>query len=191
MMPRPARGAIRLAPDQAAPSGSSTDALIALAALLALLLAGTLLWKLRVTGTRPAAVGAESWEQVKEAYPALEEAQPPEPLSREVIDAVVEANPFAPQRRQAPAAPGLDEPPSGTPEGAPTGPRFQYRGRVNLGTRQRAILEDRASKKTAFVEVGQEVAGFKVLDIQESQVVLSDPKTNEAVVVPRTSTASP
>jgi hypothetical protein len=62
-------------------------------------------------------------------------------------------------------------------------PKFVYKGRINVGSRQRAILEDAAARKTYFLEVGQAVAGFKVLDIAENRVVLSDPQTNQEVVV--------
>ena len=62
-------------------------------------------------------------------------------------------------------------------------PQFIYKGRINLGKKQRAVIEETTAKKTYFLEVGQAVAGFKVLDIQEKQVILSDPQTSKEVAV--------
>jgi hypothetical protein len=60
-----------------------------------------------------------------------------------------------------------------------------------MGTKQRAVLQDVTSQKTYFLQLGQEVAGFKVLDIAENRVLLSDPHTQEEVVVPITTKPSP
>ena len=60
-----------------------------------------------------------------------------------------------------------------------------------MGAVRRAIVEDAANKKTYFLQVGQEVAGFKVLDIDESQVILSDLNTQKQMVVSRSLATSP
>ena len=113
-------------------------------------------------------------------------------FSKEMADAMVRANPFSSQRRAIPQPPegatGGREGQAGSPAAQP---RFSYKGRIQLGARQRAILEDTTGHKTYFLEVGQEVTGFKVLDIAENQVVLSNEQTQEELVVPLTSTALP
>ena len=109
---------------------------------------------------------------------------PPQPLlSTETVEALVRANPFSPQRRlKPPPSGGETGGGSGEPVAAPK-PKFFFKGRIDLGKRQRAIVEDTTSHKTYFLEVGQEVAGFKVLDIAENRVVLSDLQTKQEVVV--------
>ena len=64
-------------------------------------------------------------------------------------------------------------------------PQFLYKGHVDLGKRQRAIVAETTTGKTYFLEVGQEVAGFKVLDISRTEVVLSDVKTAQQIVIMR------
>lgn len=64
---------------------------------------------------------------------------------------------------------------------------FIYKGRIMLGGMPRAILEEVWSKKTHFLQLGHTVAGFKLVDMTENHVVLSNVKTNESVVVPLTS----
>jgi hypothetical protein len=93
----------------------------------------------------------------------------------------VKANPFSPQRRTAP--PQTTSGAAGTSGAAAAKPATQlvYKGRVSLGATQRAIVEDVTTKKTYFLQVGQEVAGYKVLDMAENEVVLSDVKTHETL----------
>jgi len=69
--------------------------------------------------------------------------------------------------------------------------RTVFERMLATGRGARAIVEEATSGKTHFLEIGQSVAGFKVLDISESRVVLSDPQTGEEVVVSVVSPASP
>ena len=107
----------------------------------------------------------------------------------ETVEAVVQANPFSPQRRFVPP------PTTGGSAGAASPPidkaQFLYKGQISVGKRQRAIMENTTTRKTHFLEVGQEVAGFKVLDIAQNQVVLSDLQLHEDVVVPLVTSAGP
>ena len=176
-------------------SGTRAGSGVLLAAVLAVLSAGAWWWHATVFRIQPIEVKGESWDRAKEAYP-LPGALPQRPptVSSDLVEAMVHANPFSPERRLNPppvsdaavsaggASGGIQEPPA---------PKFAYKGGVNLGKRQRAIVEDTVNHKTYFLEVGQEVAGFKVLDIAENRVVLSDPQTHEEVVVSLTPTAPP
>ena len=133
-------------------------------------------------------VKRESWEGVKDTYPMPKENAEPPQLSSDLAESVVRANPFSPKRRLVPAAGG----PSGSDAASkPATPRFLYKGRINLGQRQRAIVEETTAHKTYFLEVGQEVAGCKVLDIAENRVVLSDPQTRQEIIVSLTAPGSP
>ena len=126
-------------------------------------------------------VKRESWEGVKDTYPMPKESADSPQLSSDLAESVVRANPFSPKRRLVPAAAGG---PSGSETASkPAAPRFLYKGRINLGQRQRAIVEETTAHKTYFLEVGQEVAGCKVLDIAENRVVLSDSQTKQEIVV--------
>ena len=151
-------------------------------------------WWWRSTALReaPADSTPERWEQVREVYPPVADVAPPAIPAASYAADVVRANPFSPLRRASPAAGGPHEASQGgDAASAPAGPAFRYKGRVALGSRQRAVLEDTRSKKTHFLELGQEVAGFKVLDIDEKRVVLSDVKTHEEVVVSVAATEGP
>ena len=145
-------------------------------------------WRASVFRAERLPVNSESWDRVKTEYPLPDESAALSVLSAETAEAVVRANPFSPLRRFVPPPPdqGTDGK-GGVPAVIPA--QFAYKGRVNLGNRQRAILENLATHKTYFLEVGQEVAGFKVLDIAENRVVLSDPQTNKEVVVSLTSSS--
>lgn len=170
-----------------ASSGSS----VTLAAIVAVLAVGAWWWRAAIIQRQPTKLERESWEHVQERYPSLEHEAVVPSLSPEVFDAVVQANPFSPKRRAvAPPAPSGQE---GLEVAAtkPGKPQFVYKGRIALGSRQRAILEDLSAKKTHFLEVGQEVAGFKVLDIEETRVILSDSRTNEEVVLSIAASSSP
>ena len=160
-----------------------------LAVALALLTAVVWRWQAAVFHAPRDEVKHESWDHVKEAYPMPKEATDPPQLAPELVESVVRANPFSPNRRLTPLAGGE----SGGRGGATTKPlplRFRYKGRINLG-KQRAIVEETTTHKTYFLEVGQEVAGFKVLDIAENRVVLSDPQTRQEIVVSLTLRESP
>ena len=164
---------------------TTSGAIVVLLACAALIMAATWAWHARVFHTGTAGVAGDPWEQVKQAYPLAE--TPPElaPLSAQSAQAVIQANPFSPERRRLPAQGDDGTGGEGTTTSLepPPKPHFLYKGRINVGKRQRAILEEVSTHKTYFLEVGQEVAGFKVLDITQKQVLLSDPNTHEEVVV--------
>lgn len=170
---------------------STTSALLS-GCLLVITLGGWW-WRLAGPGRRangPALVH-ESWQQVTSVYPMPE--PPPGAGARPApaFDAVVEANPFSPTRKYV-APPTAGDGQSGTEQPGPAPKsQFVYKGRINLGNRQRAIVEDVTTKKTHFLEVGQEVAGLKVLDITETQVLLSDARTREEIVLLLTAPGKP
>lgn len=134
----------------------------------------------------------ESSEAVSKAYPLAEPAEDPSDAIPLLTQTVVKANPFSIQRRQMKGTSETNAAGSGQAQvETPKGPVFVYKGRVNVGNRQRAVVEDTAAHKTYFLEVGQTVAGFKVLDIAEKRVLLSDLQTGKEVTVSVASTASP
>ena len=151
----------------------------------------TWVWEERVFRARPPAAAGDSWESVQERYPMPEKTLSAPELSEGVLEALVLANPFSSQRRTRPPTPGEEggETPAG-PVAVPA-PKFIYKGRIQLGSRVRAVVQNVVTRKTHFLEVGQEVAGFKLLDIGEERVVLSDTQTDEEVVVTLTSKARP
>ena len=158
---------------------------IAIAATLLAITAGTWRWQAAVhRGDRRALIKDEAWERVKNEYPVpLASASTPM-ISQDLMNALIRANPFSPQRRVvAPPSQAANHGPSGPMVSEAAAPAFLYKGRIDLGQRQRAIVEDLTTHKTHFLEVGQEVAGFKVLDIAQNQVVLSDPLTHVELVV--------
>ena len=165
----------------------------ALAAAVTLVIVAALVgaWRFSI---RPGAkaIPVEAGQRIKEEYPLPAKQASDIALPTETFTAVLEANPFSPQRRQVPEqagqAAGGD---SGAGTAQPPAPKFVYKGRMQLGSRQRAILEDSAIQKTYFLEVGQAVASFKVLDIDEKRVLLSETQTHEEVAVPLASTAGP
>ena len=159
---------------------------VALSVSLAVAALAVVRWRVvAVRGERVEAAG-ESWDRVKDAYPILQEepSQAVPGLEPAWVDAVLHANPFSPQRRPV-GAEDLEETArdAGGSAGAAITPQFLYKGHINLGQRQRAIVEETTNGKTYFLEVGQEVAGFKVLDISQTQVVLSDTKTAQQMVI--------
>lgn len=172
---------------------AQTATLLAMAGLFGAAALGAWWWRSLVFQAQPAQLSGEAWEQIRQDYPLPEEPQAPASIAKERLEALIRANPFSPERLAAAPAAGPDQSAAGGPDtpGAPPRPVFAYKGRVDLGRRQRAILEDTAARKTYFLEVGQEVAGFKVLDIAENQVVLSDPQTHEDVIITLTSAALP
>lgn len=163
-----------------------------MAVCLALIATGAWRWQVSVFRSvrSDSHLQADTWEPVKTQYAIPPDPNPTPALSAELVDTVVSANPFSPQRRAAglPGAPAE----GGSGGGAvAASPKFVYKGRINVGSRQRAILEDATARKTYFLEVGQAVAGFKVLDIAENQVVLSDPHAQQELVVPLASKSGP
>ena len=170
---------------------TSGRSLVGLAVGFALAAAFAGWWQARILRTHGADVRTESWERVKEDYPPVQEPGEPAHLAPEVVETILRANPFSPQRRVIPETPPGAKVDGGGTAGEPTKPKFVYKGRINLGKRQRAIMEDVNAHKTHFLEVGQEVAGFKVLDIAENRVVLSDLQSKEEVVVSLATTVGP
>ena len=154
--------------------------------VMAVLLVGvgmTWHWRTHLRPLHPEEPGVKGVEQASAVY-ALPTEQAPLPLPSGVsAEAVVRANPFSKTRGELPSdeqagagAAGAQEEPE---------PAFVYKGQILMGQRQRAILEDATTKKTYFLEVGQDVAGFKVLDMTEEQVVLSDATTQTTLAVTR------
>jgi len=155
--------------------------LVGLAACLAVLFVGVWGWQQRLQQQLSAPKATEPWQHVREQHPMPASFKPAPDLAPDFLKTVVRANPFSPQRRQTPQeARALEEP---VPIAEPAAPQFLYKGRVMMGAKQRAVLEDLSRKKTHFLQVGQEVAGFKVLDITETQVVLSTPNSQEPLVI--------
>ena len=162
-------------------ANAPTSALGFLAAMLGLA-GGAWWWRSQVVGTQRIAMPAERWEQVREQYPMPTAVSDAPSVGTEVLQGFVEANPFSPLRRYV--TPPPDEPlQAGQAPVAPPQPVLRFKGRILLGQKQRAVLEDLTAKKTYFLEVGQEVAGYKVLDIAENRVLLSDPQKNEEVAL--------
>ena len=148
-------------------------------------------WYLAVRAQPAPRVPTEPWARVQQVYPMPDRGAAIPQVAAGRLEAVVAANPFSPGRGRERAA-GVPEGDSGAAVTVqPPEPEFVYKGRVTLGKKTRAIMEDRRSGKTYFLEVGQEVAGFKILDIVEQRVLLSDPRTHDEVVVPLTSGAEP
>ena len=157
-----------------------------------LLAVGAWWWRACVFQSQQARLPSERWEQVQQSYPLAQETQEIRASSSKIAETVLQANPFSPKRREVP--PPVDSGGASGSHGeaaAPPPPKFIYKGHIHLGNRQRAIVEDVNNHKTHFLEVGQEVVGFKVLDISENRVVLSDLQTNEEVVLSLTATPSP
>ena len=169
-------------------SDGTPSRLVMAVAVAAAMAAVTWWWQAGVFRARRVDVPPEAWQQVKDDYPLSPDAQEPSILSSKVAEDVIRANPFSPKRHQ--------QPPKAEVEGAaqsaqPPSPKFVYKGHINVGQHQRAIVEDTANHKTYFLEVGQEVTGFKVLDIAENRVVLSDLQTKEDLVVSLSAAKTP
>ena len=176
------------------PSRTLTGSSVGLAAALVIVAVATWSWHTDMVKSKPAEMPTEPWDRVTTVYPISDDSLTAKAaaFSSEMLDAVVRANPFSPKRRlgAVPAVGGSDGTATSGPVTAAI-PQFTYKGRVQLGSRQRAIVEETVTGKTYFLEVGQEVAGFKVLDIAENRVVLSDPQTNKEVVVSLVSRSGP
>jgi len=160
--------------------------MVATAACLIVVAAGAWRWHASVARAPEREVAGESWERVTQDFPMAEPPAEPAGLAEQAAETVLKANPFSPERRRVPLPQGGAAAGEGGASGQPLepqAPQFAFKGRVVLGTRQRAVVEETRTQKTYFLEVGQEVAGFKVLDIAENRVVLSHLQTNEEVVV--------
>ena len=167
-----------------APSSGSAMGLALLAGLAAI---ASWWWQGTVFRAPRVEVGGENWDPVKRAYPIPAPSAEVQEDSMAALQTILQENPFSAQRQPA-SSTQAGGAPDGPPQPVePPKPDFAYKGRINMGQRQRAIMEDLRAKKTYFLEVGQVVATFKVLDISETQVLLSDTKSEETVVVPLTS----
>ena len=144
----------------------------------------------RALSTRAlAGVAQTSGSDLQSRFPLPAPFHPPEEQTSVLLRIAAQARPFSSHRGEPPPSASL--PDGSTAPAAAAPPVFVYKGVVVMGTLRRAIVEDAASKKTYFLQVGQEVAGFKVLDIDESRVLLSQPNTQEQMVVSRSPTTSP
>lgn len=163
----------------------SSGSFVGLATVLVVITAMTLWWQIVVFRARakPSGVTAEAWDEMKEAYPLPHDRTLAPTFSRAMADSVVEANPFSPQRRAVPPPTPAGSGDGPGPSIEPPRPKFIFKGQITVGKQLRGIVEDATTGKTLFLEVGQEVAGFKVLDISQRQVVLWDIQTQENVVV--------
>ena len=170
----------------ASPS-ASTASTMGLALLAGLAAAGSWWWQTTVYHAPRVEIGGENWDPVKQAYPLPQASGEMPEGSTAALETILNENPFSAQRHPVTSAAGSETPENGSQPVEPDKPVFLYKGRINMGQHQRAIMEDPVAKKTYFLEVGQAVATFKVLDITESQVLLSDTQSSETVVVPLTS----
>ncbi len=165
------------------------DALIMTGGCLVLML-GAWAWQHAMRHPSLAALAArESLEHVRTRFPV------PEPLTEaptapaDFVGAVTRANPFSPQRQPLTRSATASST-TGAASTESLAPQFVYKGRIVMGTAQRAVLEDTTTRKTYFLQVGQEAIGFKVLDIADTQVTLANLHTHEELVIPLPSSAS-
>ena len=148
------------------------------AGALAVGLAGVWQWRQGLARQMATPPPAESWQHVRERHPMPAPFKLSVEISEALLRSVVRANPFSPVRRQTAQDTSGDSSAPALPA-APPPPKFVFKGRILMGAKQRAVLEDVTTKKTHFLQVGQAVAGFKVLDITETEVVLSLPNTEK------------
>ena len=157
---------------------------VVLACCLAGVVAGAWYWRGGVFNAPRVEVMEDAWDHVPDEYPLLASEPQLPAADPDLAGRIVSSNPFSPDRRPVAMLDPDDTAGSGEAEEVvPPSPQFTYKGQVHLGTRQRAIVEDTVAGKTYFLEVGQEVAEFKVLDIGENQVVLSNIQSSEDIVV--------
>ena len=131
----------------------------------------------------------EPWEHIQQEFPMPESFKETSEVSEALLQAVLHANPFSMARQPAaPTSAVVDQAVVTPPQPPP--PQFVYKGRVLVGAKQRAIIQETQSKKTYFLQVGQEVVGFAVRDISETQVVLFDSSANKEVVITLSSKTS-
>lgn len=160
---------------------SPVDAVL-LAVIAVVLAAGAWQWRQQALRAAKPAPAEEPWQQIQQRYPVPPPVEEALEVPEELLQGITKSNPFSPERRKA-------NQPSETsaadakiePEIIP--PKFVYKGHVSMGAKQRAIVEDVNTKKTYFLQVGQEVAGSKVLDITSQHVILSDPQSSEPITL--------
>ncbi len=146
------------------------------------LMAMAWVWQGHVTRRAVAPIESESWQHVRERFPMPSETVALAPASEELPNAIVQANPFSPDRRPPPSASSSST--TASPVTAPEPPQFVYKGRIMMNDTPRAIVEDVAKKKTYFVQAGQEMNGYRVEDIQAHAVMLTELATHASRVIP-------
>lgn len=163
----------------------SVAGLIVMATCIVLVAATTWWWQANLPSTE-SRTERGLWREAKKRYPTPASVEFVS-LSPEMLQGIITGNPFSPDRgRVTPQGGSSENVTQQIPKPVePKEPVFIYKGSVKLGARLRAIVEDVEIGKTHFLEVGQEVAGYKVLDIAENRVVLSHPKTQENIEVTR------
>ena len=162
-----------------------------LAALVAAVAGALWIWDHALTARASSTATDASASAVRERFPMPASFHPPDEEASVLLRAAAETNPFSPQRGQPPPAVSVPGAGASGMSAPPPAPIFVLKGIVAMGSVRRAILEDASAKKTYFLQVGQEVAGFKVLDIDESRVILSDLNTQKQMVVSRSPTTGP
>lgn len=160
---------------------------------VAMAVATMVMWRVdRDVARRVPSVGPSiSDQELSERFPMPPPFVLPSEEASALLRVAVEAAPFSPERHYVPepetsaAAGGAGSVAAALP------PIFVYKGQIVMGAVKRAVLEDSRAGKTHFLQVGQEVAGFKVLDIDENRVVLSDLKTQDSMTVSRSPQTAP
>ena len=163
----------------------------ALAVVLSGAAGGVWLWDRALVARTAPVVTDASPREIRERLPIPSAFQLPDEEGSVLLRAAAETNPFSSKRGEPPPASPAAGGGGSTVQAAPPAPIFVFKGIVAMGAIRRAIVEDAASKKTYFLQVGQEVAGFKVLDIDESQVLLSDLNTQKQMAVSRSPATGP
>src|SRR3989338_11156518 len=112
---------------------------IVLAAVLSLIMLTTWRWHTVVFQTKPASISSdEAWENIKDAYPMPNDIQQVSKISTDSVEALVDANPFSQKRHSVSPTGGAEGEKNGGATTEPGTPVLIYRGRINLGKRQRA-----------------------------------------------------
>lgn len=167
---------------------AQADSAMVVSIILGLLAGGLMVWEKSVR-RHPLApdIKPDVWKHIEEHFPIPPSKAIPLMVSGKMLEGIVATNPFSPLRGKETASSGVV---ADTQAPIPVEAQWIYKGRIALGKRQRAILENTTTGKTHFLEVGQAVAGFKLLDMSEGQVILSDEQTDKHVVLSLTSTTS-
>ena len=160
--------------------------------ILILLATATWVWHSLIIQHKPLEIAPDNWEHVKQQYPFPATDIGKEQLSHETAEVLLQSNPFSPLRKPiSESEKGTTDTPSEPVAPPPKSLVFTYKGRVSIGGQERSIMQETTTKKTYFLQVGQAVAEFKVLDITQNQVVLSNLTTHEELVVSLASSAPP
>ena len=143
------------------------------------------LWQRTTLDRLERPVAQEPWEHVRERFPTEEAMKPASAVSEAWLQVVTHANPFSSKRREAASSTQINPSQSAatTTPSPPPPALFLYKGRLQMGSKQRAVLEDMTGKKTYFAEAGQIVAGCEVLEIHDDRVLLLNQQTGETLTV--------